>query len=84
MTELTDSAGRLAAQPSTEWPQALGTGITDPGVTAVLARLETLPQSPVAEHVAVYNGLHDALLDALNAEPGDIGPADNSAAGGGA
>ncbi|WP_411376109.1 hypothetical protein ACLH0K_07185 [Arthrobacter sp. MPF02] len=84
MTELTDSAGHLAAQPSPNWPQASGAGITDPAVTAVLARLETLPQSPVAEHEAVYNGLHDALLDALNAGPGDSGPADGPAAGGGA
>ncbi|TLM81543.1 hypothetical protein FDW83_15305 [Pseudarthrobacter sp. NamE2] len=84
MTELTDSAGHLAAQPSPDWPQASGTSITDPAVAAVLARLETLPQSPVADHEAVYNGLHDVLLDALNAEPGDGGPAGNPATGGGA
>ena len=39
---------------------------TDAGVAAVLERLGTLPDLPVAQHGEIYAGLHDDLLTALN------------------
>ncbi|XAS65267.1 hypothetical protein ACOM2C_00055 [Pseudarthrobacter sp. So.54] len=38
----------------------------DAGVAAVLERLGTLPDLPVARHGDIYAGLHDDLLAALN------------------
>jgi hypothetical protein len=40
-----------------------GTG--DPRVDAALARLDTLDELPVAEHVAQFDALHRTLQDAL-------------------
>lgn len=67
MTELTGS--QEAAQPSPDWPRLDQAAISDPTVSRALARLEALPQAPVAEHEAAYSRLHDELLEALNAEP---------------
>lgn len=72
MTELTGSPE--AAQPSPDWPRLDSAAINDPIVSQALDRLEALPQAPVAEHEAVYGLLHDGLLEALNAEPGNAGP----------
>jgi hypothetical protein len=72
MTEL-NRPDETAAQPSPDWPGAADAGITDPVVAQALSRLDALPQIPVAEHEAAYNGLHDELLAALNAEPADGG-----------
>jgi hypothetical protein len=72
MTELTEP-DEAAAQPSPDWPRTNDAGITDPVVAPAIARLDALPQIPVAEHEAAYNGLHDELLAALNAEPTDGG-----------
>lgn len=72
MTELTEPRP-AAAQPSPDWPGTGGAGVTDPVVAQALARLEALPQVPVAEHETVYNELHDELLAALNSEPADSG-----------
>ncbi|MBD8044897.1 hypothetical protein H9638_13885 [Arthrobacter sp. Sa2BUA2] len=44
----------------------------DPRVDAVLAGLDRVPDLPVAEHAALYAGLHDGLLAALNEEPPGI------------
>ncbi len=38
----------------------------DPAITAILARLEALPELAVADHLDVYARLHDDLRDALN------------------
>ena len=75
MTEL-NRPDEAAAQPSPDWPSApsaADAGVTDPVVAQALSRLDALPQIPVAEHEAAYNGLHDELLAALNAEPADGG-----------
>lgn len=87
MTELT-GPDAAAAQPSPEWPEAPGAGITDSAVARALARLADLPQAPVAEHEAAYTALHDELLEALNDEHPDAvatdAQADAGATGGGA
>ena len=82
MTELT-GPDAAAAEPSPDWPEAPGAGITDPAVARALARLADLPQAPVAEHEAIYTALHDELLEALNDEHPDP-QADAGAADGGA
>jgi len=68
MTELNEPES-AAAQPSPEWPDVGDPGVTDPVVAQALARLDALPQVPVAEHEREYNELHDELLAALNGEP---------------
>ena len=82
MTELT-GPDAATAEPSPDWPEAPGAGITDPAVARALARLADLPQAPVAEHEAAYTALHDELLEALNDEHPDE-DADAGATGGGA
>jgi hypothetical protein len=72
MTEL-NRPDEAAAQPSPDWPGTADAGVTDPVVAQALTRLDALPQVPVADHEAAYNGLHDELLAALNAEPTDGG-----------
>lgn len=81
MTELT-GPDAAASQPSPEWPEEPGAGITDPAVARALARLADLPQAPVAEHEAAYTALHDELLEALNDEHPDAEAAAGAAGGG--
>ncbi|MET4061281.1 hypothetical protein ABIB35_002851 [Arthrobacter sp. UYP6] len=50
------------------WPRAR-VQTEDPVVNAALAALETIPETPTAEHHAVYTALHDRLMAELNAEP---------------
>jgi hypothetical protein len=48
-----------------------GDGTTGTGeVDAVLASLDTLPERPVAEHVAVFEQAHERLRRALDAPSG--------------
>ncbi|XAS68919.1 hypothetical protein V3C33_06505 [Micrococcaceae bacterium Sec5.7] len=78
MTEPTENPGEV--QPVVEWPESPGTNaaeadgrgvwINDPGVAALLGRLDGLPGLPVADHNAVYTEVHDALLEALNEDTG--------------
>ncbi|HET7783543.1 MAG TPA: hypothetical protein VFL08_14665 [Arthrobacter sp.] len=79
MTELTEPLP-AAAQPSPDWPGTGGAGVTDPVVAQALARLEALPQVPVAEHETVYSELHDELLAALNSDPANSDPANSDPA----
>lgn len=86
MTELNDFSEAGAELDDAEldgaadWPA--GTSRTgDPAVDSVLVRLEEIPGHPVAEHSQVYAGLHDALLEALNADPGSAAHAIASASG---
>lgn len=63
-------------QPVVEWPESPGTNtaeadgrgiqISDPGMAALLGRLDEVPGLPVADHNSVYTEVHDALLEALN------------------
>jgi hypothetical protein len=69
MTELNETHNPDAAQPTSEWPDRNGAGAGDPSVDAVLAALDGLPETPVADHEPIYGGLHDALLETLNEEP---------------
>jgi hypothetical protein len=83
MTELNEPES-AAAQPSPDWPYVGDAGVTDPAVAQALARLDALPQVPVAEHEREYNELHDELLAALNSEstnsePTNSGPTDGTA-----
>ena len=59
-------------QPGTPaWPDAgprTGDGSGDAGLSAALSVLGGLPDLPVAEHADVYDGLHEALLEALDAD----------------
>ena len=45
-----------------------GNGSGDAGLSAALSVLGGLPELAVAEHAAVYDGLHEALLQALDAD----------------
>jgi hypothetical protein len=69
MTELNETHNPVAAQPTAEWPATNAAGAGDPSVDAVLATLGGLPETPVADHEAIYSELHDALLETLNEEP---------------
>lgn len=42
----------------------------DPAVDEALSGLSDIAEAPVGEHAALYAGLHDGLLAALNEEPG--------------
>lgn len=76
MTELNEAHHQVAAQPTPEWPDTAAAQVGDPSVEVVLATLDALPAMPVADHEAIYSGLHDALLETLNEEP----PAGNGGA----
>jgi hypothetical protein len=83
MTELNQPPNPVD-HPVVSWPEAprgqgasgqsssgLGTagpGTTDLDVDGALGLLSKLPDLEVAEHGTVYAELHDALLEALNAE----------------
>ena len=69
MTELNETHHPVAAQPTPEWPDSASAETGDPSVEAVLAALSDLPKMAVADHEAIYSGLHDALLETLNEEP---------------
>ena len=43
--------------------------MAESAVDAALSRLETLPDRPVAEHVAVFERAHEQLRRALDARP---------------
>ena len=68
MTELNEAHHPEAAQPTPEWPDTAAPAATDPSIAALTSALDGLEELPVPEHEAVYNGLHDALLHALNEE----------------
>lgn len=53
---------------STSGQVATDPGMTDQDVDEALGLLSKLPDLEVAEHGTVYAELHDALLEALNAE----------------
>lgn len=80
MTELTEPDD-ATAQPATSWPQPSGQDVTDPQVAQAVARLSDIPGLPVEDHGTVYDGLHDELLAALNADPADTGSSDADVAG---
>lgn len=55
--------------PAVQWPDtASPTG--DPLVDRALGLLDGVAESPVPDHGELYTGIHDALLEALDAEPG--------------
>ncbi|WP_394941288.1 hypothetical protein [Psychromicrobium sp. YIM B11713] len=57
----------LDAEPAS-WPEAVAaTG--DSAVDQLLSSLAELPTSPVAEHPAIYQQLHDELLTELESGP---------------
>ena len=66
MTELHQEHHGEPAQQTPHWPGTGTESITDPEIAAIVTALEGVPDRPVAEHEAVYTGLHDALLLALN------------------
>ena len=56
-------------RPAVQWPDAASpTG--DPLVDRALGLLGEVAESPVPDHGELYAGVHDALLEALDAEPG--------------
>ncbi len=61
--------GPEPARPEIQWPDAaIPTG--DPLVDKALGILGLVPATPVADHGELYSGLHDSLMEALDAEPG--------------
>lgn len=68
-----------------DWPESpAGAAAQDPDVGALLERLGALPDLPVADHGEVYAGLHDDLMEALNADPSEQTQQNSSYAGGAA
>lgn len=56
-------------RPAVQWPDAVHpTG--DPLVDRALGPLDEVAESPVPAHGDLYASIHDALLAALDAEPG--------------
>lgn len=56
-------------RPAVQWPDAPSpTG--DALVDRALGLLDDVAESPVGNHGELYAGIHDALLEALDAEPG--------------
>ncbi len=43
----------------------------DPAVSAILARLNGIPEAGVSAHLDIYTRLHDELRDALNEDVAD-------------
>ncbi|MCD4853521.1 hypothetical protein LN996_22095 [Arthrobacter sp. AK01] len=56
-------------RPEVQWPDA-ATPTGDPLVDKALGLLGLVPATPVADHGDLYSGIHDFLLEALDAEPG--------------
>ncbi|WP_346959121.1 hypothetical protein [uncultured Arthrobacter sp.] len=74
---MTEPNPSLDARPGSDaarvdWPEPAGDtavgdpAVGDPAVDALLGRLGTLPELPVADHGELYAGLHDELAAALN------------------
>ncbi|MGR0160899.1 hypothetical protein [Paenarthrobacter nitroguajacolicus] len=58
-----------AERPAIQWPDVVDpTG--DPLVDKALGVLHDVAGSPVPNHGELYGSIHDALLEALDAEPG--------------
>ena len=56
-------------RPAVQWPEApRPTG--DPLVDRAVGLLDEVAESPVPEHGELYARVHDALLEALDSEPG--------------
>lgn len=56
-------------RPAVQWPETPSpTG--DPLVDGALSLLDGVVDSPVPDHGELYAGVHDGLLEALDAEPG--------------
>ncbi|MCT9871672.1 hypothetical protein [Paenarthrobacter aurescens] len=55
--------------PEVQWPE-LTNPTGDQLVDRALGLLGSVPGSPVSEHGELYAGIHDSLLEALDAEPG--------------
>jgi hypothetical protein len=70
MTELNDLPEPAVEHFEAVWPENPAT-TGDEWVDSALARLGGIPGTPMAEHSGIYSGLHDSLLAALNAEPGN-------------
>jgi hypothetical protein len=62
------ASGQVTTGQSSSGQGTTGPGTTDPDVDEALGLLSKLPDLEVAEHGTVYAELHDALLEALNAE----------------
>ncbi|MET3811150.1 hypothetical protein [Arthrobacter sp. UYEF3] len=91
MTELNPSNHDRpeSAETMVDWPANAGDSAVgdpaavDPAVDALLLRLDSLPELPVAGHGDVYARVHDGLAAALNEDvaslqagmdPGDLRP----------
>jgi len=69
MTEQSSSSDANPDSPDgrVDWPAPVeAAAVDDPAVKALLVRLQSLPELPVADHGEVYAGLHDELAAALN------------------
>jgi hypothetical protein len=68
----TDVAETEEAPAGVSWPSLPSEPATqssaaqDPAISSLLDRLGALPGMPVSGHGAVYAGLHDDLMEALN------------------
>ncbi|AJT40645.1 hypothetical protein [Psychromicrobium lacuslunae] len=59
----------LNSEPA-NWPEAV-TATGDSAVDQVLGGLDELPETPIDEHPASYQRLHDELLAELESGPGN-------------
>jgi hypothetical protein len=81
MSELKEGPETVPGSSEVTWPDAaavarageegteLSAGLADSAVAAAVRHLGRLPGLPVARHGALYEEMHDALLEALNEDP---------------
>ncbi len=70
MTEPSNAPVPEAESPAVvQWP-ATATPTGDAPVDKALGLLADVAGSPVSDHGELYAGIHDSLLEALDAEPG--------------
>jgi len=70
MTESSNAPVHEAESPAAvQWP-ATETPTGDAPVDKALGPLADVAGSPVSDHGELYAGIHDSLLEALDAEPG--------------
>ncbi len=74
MPETPDTQPAVASGDRVSWPDPSPghqAASDDPAVSAILARLNGIPEAGVSAHLDIYTRLHDELRDALNEDVAD-------------